>query len=151
MPENRRLHRPGLHKGAVVHEEMSIMSTTVLNRPAKVTTPGVTETVGDDALKFVELELALAAEDVRTEGFETAVRQACAACGVAFVFNLPVFGAADAQRVAAAGWRHDGVTEPSFAFFTLGRDGTSIAISAQCDSLDHAADVARAWFDLMTV
>lgn len=127
------------------------MSTTVMNRHEETAEAIGEETLKDDTLKFVELELALAAEDVRLEGFEAAVRHACASCGVAFLFNLPVFGATDAQRVAAAGWHVDGACEPAFAFMTLGRDGTSVTVDTTCESLDHADDVARAWFDLMTV
>lgn len=122
------------------------MDTSVMNRPAKARTES-----GENALKHIELELALGAQDIRVEGFEAAVRNACADCGVAYLFNLPVFGTAKAQRVAAAGWRDGKAAEPEFAFVTLGSDGASVTIDRQCDCLDHAADVARAWFDLMTV
>lgn len=122
------------------------MDTRVLDRPAQAGTQA-----GGPALKLVELELALGAQDIRVEGFEAAVRNACADCGVAFVFNLPVFGTDEAQRVAAAGWREGKAAEPEFAFVTLGADGSTITIDRRCDCLDHAADVARAWFDLMTV
>lgn len=122
------------------------MNTSVMNRPALAG-----DRNGENALKHVELELALGAQDIRVEGFEAAVRNACADCGVTYLFNLPVFGAASAQRVAAAGWHQGTAAEPEFAFVTLGADGASVTIDRQCACLDHAADVARAWFDLMTV
>lgn len=121
------------------------MRTTSMSRTIEAGEPGA-----DGALKLVELELALGAEDIRVEGFEASVRNACAASNVAFLFNLPVFGENGAQRVAAAGWLGEDTEEPMFAFITLGRDGSKMQVDAHCDCLDHAADLARAWFDLMS-
>lgn len=105
---------------------------------------------GDGMLKLIELELALGAEDIRTEGFEASVRNACEASEVEFLFNLPVFDPGNTQRVAAVGWRTAPGTEPLFAFVTLDADGATVNIDKTCDCLERAPDVARAWFDLMT-
>ena len=77
------------------------------------------------------------------------VRAACAACGLTFLFNLPVFDDPDAQRVAAAAWQEADDASPQFAFVTLDRDGAAVAVSAQCTCLDHGAAVALAWYDLI--
>lgn len=101
------------------------------------------------SLKQIEFELAMASADIVSEGFESSVRAACAACGLTFLFNLPVFDDPDAQRVAAAAWQEADDASPQFAFVTLDRDGAAVAVSAQCTCLDHGAAVALAWYDLM--
>lgn len=101
------------------------------------------------SLKQIEFELAMASADIVSEGFEASVRAACAACGLTFLFNLPVFDDPDAQRVAAAAWQEADDASPQFAFVTLDRDGTAVAVSAHCTCLDHGAAVALAWHDLI--
>ena len=142
MPGNGPLPTVRRHRPAAALEE-HIMGTSVPSRPIETD-------AASGALKLVELELALGAEDIRAEGFEASVRNACAASNVAFLFNLPVFGQDGAQRLAAAGWIGEDAKEPAFAFITLGRDGTTVRVDARCDCLVHAAGVARAWFDLMS-
>jgi len=101
------------------------------------------------SLKQIEFELAMASADIVSEGFEASVRAACAACGLTYLFNLPVFDDPDAQRVAAAAWQEADDASPQFAFVTLDRDGTTVAVSEQCTCLDHGAAVALAWYDLI--
>lgn len=101
------------------------------------------------SLKQIEFELAMASADIVSDGFEASVRAACTACGLTFLFNLPVFDDPDAQRVAAAAWQEGDDASPQFAFVTLDRDGTAVAVSTQCTCLDHGAAVALAWYDLI--
>lgn len=106
---------------------------------------------GDAALKIAELDLALASLDIEADGFEPAVRRACAECGFVFLFNLPVPEPGNTQRVAAAAWPQERGTgaRPALAFIMLDRAGTGVAVADSCDALPHAGAVADAWFDLM--
>ena len=101
-------------------------------------------------LKAIEFELALGAADIVADGFEASIRQACATCGLTFVFNLPVFEDAQTQRVAAVAWR-DADNAVALVFVMLAQNGRTVRIDARCDCLPHAASVASAWFDLTTV
>ena len=101
-------------------------------------------------LKAIELELALGAADIAADGFEPSIRKACETCGLAFVFNLPVFDHPDVQRVAAVAWRNE-CDAIALVFVTLAQNGRTAQIDATCDCLPHAEAVARAWFDLATI
>lgn len=101
-------------------------------------------------LKAVELELALGATDIAADGFEASVDKACDACGLAFVFNLPVFDHPEVQRVAAVAWRDD-ENRIVMVFVTLAHNGRMVQVDPTCDCLPHAEAVASAWFDLTTI
>ena len=103
---------------------------------------------GTVALKQIELELALTAADLSTDGFVPSVRAACTACGLTFLFDLPVPVDGEWQRVAAAGW-HAPDGEPALCFVRLDRGGTRIVVTPDCPDIAHAGAVARAYFDLV--
>ena len=101
-------------------------------------------------LKAIEFELALGASDIAADGFEASVKDACEACDLMFVFNLPVFDHPETQRVAAVAWRDERDTI-ALVFVMLAQNGRAVRIDTTCDCLPHAASVASAWFNLTTL
>lgn len=78
-------------------------------------------------LEAVELEFALGAIDVLTEGFDTALAKAAERVGGEVLFNMPALDKSEAQRIGAIAI--DGQPEDQVVFVTLHNDGTTLSIT----------------------
>jgi hypothetical protein len=78
-------------------------------------------------LEAVEVEFALGAQDVLTEGFDGALAKAAKAVGGEVLFNMPALDTSEAQRIGAIaipGTPHDQIV-----FVTLLNDGTTLSLA----------------------
>lgn len=78
-------------------------------------------------LEAVELEFALGAQDVFTDGFDVALYKAAEVVGGKVLFNMPAVDTVTAQRVAAIAV-FDGVND-QVLFVTLLNDGITMSLS----------------------
>ncbi len=78
-------------------------------------------------LEAVELEFALGAQDVFTDGFDVALCKAAEVVGGKVLFNMPAVDTANAQRIAAIAIFDD--SSDQVLFVTLLNDGTTMALT----------------------
>ncbi|MFC0245187.1 hypothetical protein ACFOLL_05740 [Falsochrobactrum ovis] len=79
------------------------------------------------SLEAVELEFALGAIDVLTEGFDTALAKAAERVGGEVLFNMPALDTENAQRIGAIAVA--GQPQDQVIFVTLGKDGTTLSVA----------------------
>lgn len=86
-------------------------------------------TASDDAtsLEAVELEFALGAQDVLTDGFECALTKAAEMVGGEMLFNMPALDTSHAQRIGAVAI--SGTPQDQVLFVTLLNDGTTLSLA----------------------
>ncbi|EEX86957.1 MULTISPECIES: hypothetical protein [Brucella] len=89
----------------------------------------VTEAPEQDAmtLEAVELEFALGAIDVLTEGFDAALAKAAERVGGEVLFNMPALDTSEAQRIGAIAI--SGQPQDQVIFVTLRNDGTTLSLA----------------------
>lgn len=89
----------------------------------------VTEAPEQDAmtLEAVELEFALDAIDVLTEGFDAALAKAAERVGGEVLFNMPALDTSEAQRIGAIAI--SGQPQDQVIFVTLRNDGTTLSLA----------------------
>ncbi|MGV6903184.1 hypothetical protein ACT5RU_03280 [Brucella amazoniensis] len=89
----------------------------------------VTEAPEQDAmtLEAVELEFALGAIDVLTEGFDAALAKAAERVGGEVLFNIPALDTSEAQRIGAIAI--SGQPQDQVIFVTLRNDGTTLSLA----------------------
>lgn len=78
-------------------------------------------------LEAVELEFALGAIDVLTEGFDTALAKAAERVGGEVLFNMPALDTSEAQRIGAIAIA--GQPQDQVVFVKLGHDGTTLSVA----------------------
>lgn len=86
-----------------------------------------TEVSQEVSLEAVELEFALGAIDVLTEGFDTALAKAAERVGGEVLFNMPALDTEKAQRIGAIAVA--GQPQDQVIFVTLGKDGTTLSVA----------------------
>lgn len=86
-----------------------------------------TEVSQEVSLEAVELEFALGAIDVLTEGFDTALAKAAGRVGGEVLFNMPALDTENAQRIGAIAVA--GQPQDQVIFVTLGKDGTTLSVA----------------------
>lgn len=86
-----------------------------------------TEVSQEVSLEAVELEFALGAIDVLTEGFDTALAKAAERVGGEVLFNMPALDTENAQRIGAIAVA--GQPQDQVIFVTLGKDGTTLSVA----------------------
>ncbi|MBV2142597.1 hypothetical protein KUG47_03670 [Falsochrobactrum sp. TDYN1] len=79
------------------------------------------------SLEAVELEFALGAIDVLTEGFDAALAKAAERIGGEVLFNMPALDTKDAQRIGAIAIA--GQPQDQVIFVTLRNDGTTLSVA----------------------
>ncbi|WP_245410126.1 hypothetical protein [Falsochrobactrum shanghaiense] len=79
------------------------------------------------SLEAVELEFALGAIDVLTEGFDAALAKAAERIGGEVLFNMPALDTTDAQRIGAIAIA--GQPQDQVIFVTLRKDGTTLSVA----------------------
>lgn len=87
-----------------------------------------TASAAEDAasLEAVEVEFALGAIDVLTEGFDAALEKAAARVGGEVLFNMPALDTSEAQRIGAIAIA--GQPQDQVIFVTLRNDGTTLSV-----------------------
>ena len=85
------------------------------------------EQTQDVSLEAVELEFALGAIDVLTEGFDTALIKAAERVRGEVLFNMPALDTEIAQRIGAIAVA--GQPQDQVIFVTLGKDGTTLSVA----------------------
>lgn len=79
------------------------------------------------SLEAVELEFALGAIDVLTEGFDTALAKAAERVGGEVLFNMPALDTEKAQRIGAIAVA--GQPQDQVIYVTLDKDGTTLSVA----------------------
>ena len=79
------------------------------------------------SLEAMELEFALGAIDVLSEGFDTALAKAAERVGGEVLFNMPALDTTDAQRIGAIAIVEQ--PEDQVIFVTLRNDGTTLSVA----------------------
>lgn len=98
-------------------------------------------------LKMVEFELALGAEDLRSNGFEACIDSAAKSAGFQLLFNIPSLPEHDWQRLAAVATVEEGI--PLFVYVALSDAGDHAEIQPDLSSAPHLQKFAEAYFELM--
>lgn len=100
------------------------------------------------AIKAAEFELALGAQDIRANGFESCIAKAAEVCGLEPLFNLPLIPELQTkQRVAAVASIESGNT--ALVFVALDETGEHVEIDPDMSSSPHFKNFAESYLDLM--
>lgn len=79
------------------------------------------------SLEAVELEFALGAQDILTDGFDVALTKAADVIRGRVLFNMPAVDTSTAQRIAAIAIYND--TSEQVLFVTLHNDGITMSLN----------------------
>lgn len=96
-------------------------------KPSPISLSNRGEEAENISLEAMELEFALGALDVLSEGFDTALTKAAERINGKVLFNMPALDTEHAQRIGAI--TIAGPTQDQVIFVSLGKDGTSLSVA----------------------
>lgn len=99
------------------------------NKNGLESSPQINETI---SLEMVEVELALGAQDIVTQGFEETLRKAADLVGGKLIFNVRAEEDSDHQRIAAIAIS-DGSAEQT-VYVLLANDGLTMTVTSDKSS-----------------